>query len=200
MKHVPLVFLLTSLASANPIHPRTGGDHHEGPKCEPRPPRDGKCWKDILGLQWTVHGFDYHASYIFSTPSHQNSWGYVNFNITNNVVPYTAVCSAASSQLTDFFYGTVEYTCTLPATAPASAAVKFRFSRPSGQLDITESIVCSENKLKGTFVASSSTDLPLTCTETKTENPDWQPGEIYSSRDIKCIPIDIIFTPLQVVG
>lgn len=145
MKFIPLVFaLVTSVASANPIFARTG---NEGPKCEPRPPRDGKCWKDILATQWTVHGFDYHASYTFSTPAHQNSWGYVNFNLTNNVVPYTAVCSAASSQLTDFFYGTVDYTCTLPATAPAKAAVKFRFSRPSGKLEITESVVCSENKL-----------------------------------------------------
>ncbi|KAJ4288812.1 hypothetical protein N0V88_007139 [Collariella sp. IMI 366227] len=178
MKFVPLAFaLLTSVASANPIFARTG---NEGPKCEPRPPRDGKCWKDILATQWTVHGFDYHASYTFSTPAHQNSWGYVNFNLTNNVVPYTVVCSAASSQLTDFFYGTVDYTCTLPATAPAKAAVKFRF--------------------RGTFVVSGSTDLDLTCTDIKTENPDWQPGEIYSSRDIKCTPVDVKFTPFQVVG
>jgi hypothetical protein len=95
-----------------------------------------------------VHGFDYHASYTFTHPAHQNSWGYVNFNLTNNVVPYTALCAASSSQLSDFFYGTFDYSCTLPASAPAGAAVKFRFSRPSGRLDITESIVCSENKLK----------------------------------------------------
>ena len=135
-KFVSLVFALAAaLASAT-----------DGPGCKPRPPRDGKCWKDILALEWTAHAFDYHASYIFSNPAHQNSWGYVTFNLTNTVVPYTAVCSAASSQLSDFFYGTVDYTCKLPAEAPAGAAVKFRFSRPSGQLDITESILCTEKQ------------------------------------------------------
>ena len=138
--------LLATLASATPLDARNGGDSHDGPSCPSRPPRDGKCWKDILGLQWTVHGFDFHSTYTFTTPAHQNSWGYVNFNLTNNVVPYTAVCSAASSQLTDFFFGTVDYNCTLPSNAPAGAAVKFRFSRPSGQLDISESIICSEKQ------------------------------------------------------
>jgi hypothetical protein len=139
------VSLLVTLASATGINPRHGGDH-DGPTCEPKPPRDGKCWKNILGLEWTVDGFDYHASYTFTNPAHQNSWGYVSFNLTNNVVPYTAVCAASSSQLSDFFYGTVDYFCTLPASAPADAAVKFRFNRPSGQLDIAETIICSEKK------------------------------------------------------
>jgi len=137
-----VVLLLATFASATPLNART--DDH-GPKCVPR---NGKCWKDVKGLEWTVHGFDFHASYTFTNPAHQNSWGYVNFNLTNNVVPYTAVCEAASSQLTDFFYGTVDYTCKLPADAPEGASVKFRFSRPSGRLDITESIVCSEKNAK----------------------------------------------------
>jgi hypothetical protein len=140
-----VVVLLATLVSTTPIDAQHGGGH-DGPSCEPRPPRDGKCWKDVLGLKWTVHSFDYYASYLFTNPAHQNSWGYVNFNLTNNIVPYTAVCEASSSQLTDFFYGTVDYTCILQADAPAGAAVKFRFSRPSGQLDITESIICSEKK------------------------------------------------------
>ena len=136
--------LLFSSASSNPVAARHGDD---GPACPTKPPHGGKCWKDILALEWTVHGFDYHASYIFSTPAHQNSWGYVNFNLTNNVVPYTAACSASSNQLTDFFYGSVEYACTLPSSAPAGSAVAFKFNRPTGQLDIKETIICNENKI-----------------------------------------------------
>jgi hypothetical protein len=113
-----------------------------GRSCDAKP----KCWKDVLGLQWTVQGFDYHAQYTFTSPAHQNSWGYVNFNVSNNVVPYTAVCGASSSQLTDFFYGTMDYTCTLPAAAPIGSTVKFRFSRPAGQLDIEETVVCEGKK------------------------------------------------------
>lgn len=91
-------------------------------------------------LQWTIHGFDYHASYIFTTPAHQNSWGYVNFNLTNNLVNYQMSCSAASNQLSDFFYGTLAYACTPSDNAPVGAGANFKFSRPTGQLDIEETI------------------------------------------------------------
>ncbi|GAB1313687.1 AA1-like domain-containing protein (Fragment) [Madurella fahalii] len=196
-----LAATFTALASPNPVNSRTEGHGHgHGSSCNGKPPKDGKCWKDILGLEWTVHGFDYHALYTFTNPAHQNSWGYVNFNLTNNVVPYTAVCGASSSQLTDFFYGNLDYNCVLPATAPAGSAVKFRFSRPAGQLDIEETIICSEKKTSGTFVATGSTSFTLSCTDITNVTENWQPGMIYSSREVKCAPIDITFSPSQVVG
>ncbi|KAH6851341.1 hypothetical protein B0I37DRAFT_133722 [Chaetomium sp. MPI-CAGE-AT-0009] len=194
-----VVAFLNTLAYSTPLDARTGGGSG-GPGCEPKPPRNGKCWEDILGLHWTIHGFDYHASYTFTNPAHQNSWGYVNFNLTNTVVPYTAVCAATSSQLSDFFYGTVDYSCSLPANAPAGASVTFRFSRPSGQIDITEAIKCNEGKATGTFVVTGSTDLTLTCTDTTTVTPDWKPGQIYSQRLVTCAPVDATFQPTQVVG
>jgi len=36
--------------------------------------------------EWTVHDFDFHSSEVFTTPAHQNSWGYVNFTLSNPVV------------------------------------------------------------------------------------------------------------------
>jgi hypothetical protein len=93
-----------------------------------------------------VHGFDFHATWTFTTPAHQNSWGYASFNLTNNVVPYQAVCSAASNQITDFFYGALDYSCTLPADAPAGASVNFRYNRPTGQLDLNETVICTEKQ------------------------------------------------------
>ncbi|EAQ87049.1 hypothetical protein CHGG_08302 [Chaetomium globosum CBS 148.51] len=193
-----LTFLAT-LAYSTPIDARHGGGHG-GSGCGPKLPRDGKCWKEALGLRWTVHGFDYHASYTFTNPAHQNSWGYVNFNLTSNVVPYTAVCSASSSQLSNFFYGTVDYSCSLPADAPAGASVTFRYSSPSGKLEIKESFLCNEGKATGTFVVTGSSDLTLTCTDTTTVTPDWKPGQIYSQRVIACEPVDVTFQPAQVVG
>ncbi|KAK0612782.1 hypothetical protein B0T17DRAFT_459803, partial [Bombardia bombarda] len=146
--------------------------------------------------EWTVQNFDYHASYIFSTPAHQNSWGYVNFNLTNNLSPpTTAVCSAASSQLSDFFYGTVSYACTLPADAPEGSAVGFLFSRPSGKLDIHETVVVGSK----TFTASGSANLTLSCTDSGTVvTPDWQIGEIYSVRDVECAPVTVKVKPSSV--
>ena len=91
-------------------------------------------------VQLTVHDFDFHASYIFTTPAHQNSWGYVNFNLTAEGAAYTTACSTTSNQLSDFFYGTVAYACTPEPDAPYGAGANFRFSRPSNKLDIEYTI------------------------------------------------------------
>ncbi|KAK4462859.1 hypothetical protein QBC42DRAFT_223996 [Cladorrhinum samala] len=190
-----LALSLLTLVAATPVSPR-GAD---GKSCSAPDPVK-KCEKSLSGLQWTVHGFDYHASYIFTNPAHQNSWGYVNFNISNSIVPYTASCSAASSQLSDFFYGTQEYACTLVGSgAPAGAAVKFKYSRPSGQLDIIESVVCQGKPQDKTFVVSGSKTLTLACTDVTTTNPNWTPGQIYSDREVKCAPVDATFGASSVV-
>jgi len=147
------------VASTMAINERSGGgsgaslhgwhNHHwYGPGN--KPPCDD-CGKEAQGFTWTVHGFDYHASYIFTTPSHQNSYGYVNFNLTNSATSYTAVCSATGFQLEDFFYGDISYPCTLPSTAPAGAAVSFKFNRPTGQLDLNETWICDTKGSKQTY-------------------------------------------------
>ncbi|KAK3314448.1 hypothetical protein B0H66DRAFT_576715 [Apodospora peruviana] len=187
-----LLLLLIPLPSqATPIYPRTNT-----PSCPARPPRDGKCWKDVLGLEWSVKNFDYHASYTFTTPAHQNSFGYVNFNLTNNLKPdIKAVCSAASSQLTDFYYGSMPYSCELTATGkdpvPAGTAVTWTFNRPTGELAIDETVVCQEGKATGMFYASGAKNLTLSCTDTTWTNPNWTMGAIYSDRTIKCKPVDL---------
>lgn len=53
---------------------------------------------------------------------------------------------------------------------------------------------------RGTFVVTGGTELDLTCTDTTTVTPDWKPGQIYSSRIVTCSPVDVTFTPTQVVG
>ena len=47
---------------------------------------------------WQVSQFDYHSSVVFTTPAHQNSWGYVNFTLSNPAVDYEPICSASSNQ------------------------------------------------------------------------------------------------------
>jgi hypothetical protein len=98
--------------------------------------------KSFNDFVWTVEDFDYHASYIFTTPAHQNSYGYVNFNLTNPALEYKAACSAMSNQLSEFFYGTMNYTCTVPEGS--SAETSFAFSRPSGKLDVNQKWTCSD--------------------------------------------------------
>ena len=135
---------------------------------------------------WDVKQFDFHASYIFSTPAHQNSWGYVNFTLANPAVPYKPVCSAESNWLNDFYYGGEQiYECD---SGDDATTATWSFSRPSGELRINQTWNCVDEG--GRFEAQGGVKLNLTCEETKWENPDWSQGSIYSTRNIDCNFVD----------
>lgn len=109
--------------------------------------RSSACCSDksFHNFAWTVQDFAYHASEVFSTPAHQNSWGYVNFNLSNPAVPdVVASCSAASDQLEDFFYGTLWYDCTFNGTISGPAPATFAFNRPTGELDVNQTWTCDD--------------------------------------------------------
>jgi hypothetical protein len=116
-----------------------------GPVSLPR--RDDTCSsRSVGGFSWTVENFDFHATYTFTTPAHQNSYGWASFNLTNPAVPYKATCSAMSSQLQDFFYGTQVFTCSVPDGAPKGAgATTFDFSRSAGALRLNQSWTCFDD-------------------------------------------------------
>lgn len=97
---------------------------------------------------WTVEDFTYSASYIFTTPAHQNSYGTVAFNLTNPAVQETVSCSAYSSQLQDFFYGTQDFNCTNAPGANKTTPTTFTYSRPSGQLDVNQTWTCDDQDNK----------------------------------------------------
>ena len=99
-------------------------------------------WK---AMAWTARAFDFHASYIFTTPAHQNSWGYASFELFNPADQSTTHCEAASNQLSDFFYGTVQYKCNDTRTT-------FDFSRPANQLRVQQSWVCADRDPKWPYV------------------------------------------------
>jgi hypothetical protein len=172
---------LTALLPALPLiaaAPSQTVARDDNPGCQARSFND---------FQWTVEEFDYHASYIFTTPAHQNSWGYVNFNLTNPALTYEATCSGASNQLSDFFYGTMIYHCTVP-DPESPTGTTFAFSRPSGQLDINQTWVCSDEdpQYPVTINGYGTVNLTLDCTDETWQNPDWKLGQIYSSRTVTC--------------
>lgn len=138
--------------------------------------------------KWTVENFDFHASYLFSTPSHQNSWGYVNFTLANAALDYKPVCTAASSWLSDFYYGNIIYQCEVPESVPGDAA-SFTFDRPTNNLKVNQTWSCVEEG--GRFWAEGGVALDLDCKETKWQNPNWKPGQFYSTRDITCTPVTV---------
>ncbi|KAL7912645.1 hypothetical protein GGI35DRAFT_258200 [Trichoderma velutinum] len=148
----------------------------------PVPPTAPGCTEKSTNLTaWTVDNFDFHSSYTFTTPAHQNSWGYVNFTLTNPAVDYIPVCSAASNQLSDFFYGTFVYECTLPNTSDKAT---FTFSRPNSQLQINQTWSCADEGSR--FTAIGGVTLNLTCDDTTWQNPNWTAGQIYSTRTVTC--------------
>ncbi|KAK4455286.1 hypothetical protein QBC34DRAFT_315404, partial [Podospora aff. communis PSN243] len=133
-------------------------------------------------IQWKIPLFDFHESYTFTTPAHQNSWGFVDFNLTNNLVSYTASCKAQNNRMFNFYGETPAFACTPPDEAPLGAAANFRFNRLTGQLDVEEWIVQGEEKV----LVAGSMNVTLACTDETTVNENWVIGEVYGQRDVRC--------------
>lgn len=143
---------------------------------------DTNCTSESPKLDaWTVRNFDFHSSYIFSTPSHQNSWGYVNFTLENPVLDYKPICSASSNWLSQFFYGEIVYDC---VGGPEGDKATFTYSRPKNELRINQTWHCAGENSR--FEAEGGVKLDLDCEEEFWQNPDWDMGEFYSTRTVTC--------------
>ncbi|KAK4222515.1 hypothetical protein QBC38DRAFT_489727 [Podospora fimiseda] len=140
------------------------------------------CTSDSLNnFTWTLSNFSFNADYMFTTPAHQNSWGYTSFNLYNPVVFSNITCSAQSNQLNDFFYGTIPYTCS------DNGSTKFTFNRPTGEIKINQSWTCDlDRQYPIVFSGSGGVNLTLECEESNWVNPNWTIGQTYSQRNVDC--------------
>ncbi|KAL7944262.1 hypothetical protein V8C42DRAFT_326322 [Trichoderma barbatum] len=173
--------LLAGSALALPSIPRADNSINS-PYPVPPSPAPGCTDRSTKLTEWKVTDFDFHASYVFTTPAHQNSWGYVNFTLINPAANYTSDCSASSNQLQDFFYGNFKYSCNVPVLADTAT---FTFSRPDSQLRINQTWNCPGEGSR--FTAIGGVDLKLKCEDTTWKNPNWTAGQIYSQRLITCL-------------
>ncbi|EEY22312.1 conserved hypothetical protein [Verticillium alfalfae VaMs.102] len=178
-----LSLLLAPLALASPILSRADKQ---------------TCFSTTSAVKsWELKSFDFHANYIFSTPSHQNSWGYVSFVLENAILGTKTKCEASSSSLNDFFYGDVDYQCEapegdVPKDEPRLSQTTFRFDRPGGEVQVAQSWYCFDDpQFPSTITAKGGESVKLDCEETYTENSNWTIGEIYSQRDITCGIVDL---------
>ncbi|KAK3499434.1 uncharacterized protein B0T23DRAFT_17194 [Neurospora hispaniola] len=197
-----LAALLLPFSSASPIAARQDNTTTSTP-----PTNQTSCGATSFGnFSWALSAFDYHASYIYTNPAHQNSWGYVNFNLTNPAIgpSVTTVCSASSNQLNDFFYGTVQYTCTnTPAGVKSDVGkTKFDFNRPTGELRFNQSWTCRDGdpNYPTTFTGYAAVKLHLNCTEARWQNRSWKQGQIYSTRDVRCSPVNLSVDPKEMTA
>ncbi|KXX73715.1 hypothetical protein MMYC01_207260 [Madurella mycetomatis] len=155
-------------------------------------PRQAACTTTSFeSFAWLARQFDFHASYVFRTPSHQNSWGYVSFDLFNPADQSTTHCQAQSNQLSEFFYGTVPYRCD-DEGAGRSGRTSFDFDRATGRVRLNQTWTCTDQDPQWpiTFTGRGEVNFALDCTETTYQNPNWTIGETYSSREIKCTPIE----------
>lgn len=122
--------LVTAAVSASPILPRQ---------------QTGCSNTSFHSFAWLARQFDFHASYIFTTPSHQNSWGYASFDLFNPADQSTTHCQGQSNQLSDFFYGTVQYQCD-DAGAGRAGETSFDFDRPTGRMRVNQTWICADQE------------------------------------------------------
>jgi len=148
--------------------------------------KPAKCPKKAT---FTLHDITYSSQMIYSTPAHLAvSSGTIAFNLTNTAVGYTTHCTASSSQLTDYFYGNIDYTCDAPPpSAGADAAASFTFSKPDGAFTVNETWSCRGDKYKG----SGSGVAKLDCKTDFWQNPNWSIGQLYSTTTVSCTPVDL---------
>jgi len=185
----PFVLLsLLGLTSASPVPSPTPAEGSKSPA--------GCSDTSFKKFAWTAKNFDFHASYIFTTPAHQNSWGYVSFDLYNPGDQTTAHCEGTSNQLSDFFYGTVPYKCNDTARIGETS---FDFARPTNQLRVNQTWTCDDNDpvYPTTFTGRGSVDLPLVCKDETWKNDKWEIGQIYSSRTITCAPVEAVIKPSE---
>lgn len=147
------------------------------------PPASDSCASKSSNFgEWTVKDFDFHKSYIFTNPAHQNSQGDVNFTLSNAAAGTDIVCSATSFQLDLFFYGWTIRKCT-GADGKLTDDATFTYNDANRELMINQTWSCGGDG--GKYFAQGGVKLDLDCKETKYQNPDWKGGlgEDYS-RDI----------------
>lgn len=144
--------------------------------------------KSASTIKWQIKDFDFHGTYEFTTPAHQNSWGVAKFTLENTGLSYKAECSGQASQLPDFFYGNVVYNCTVPAEdGEYGDKSSFTFSKSDGGLLINQTWGCEPDGSK--YHGEGAVKLDLKCDEKEWKNPKWEMGQIYSRKDVTCAKV-----------
>ncbi|KAF4459865.1 hypothetical protein FALBO_13376 [Fusarium albosuccineum] len=132
--------------------------------------------------EWTVHDFEFEATYTKSSPKKQTSTGTVSFTIENPVLNYKAKCHATSKKGDVFFTGSTDYDCDVPLKGDAAS---FTYDRKSGKVGIVQSWSCL--KEGGRFEAKGNTKVKLDCKEANWKNPNYKDGaKVYSNRRVTC--------------
>ncbi|KAF2396455.1 hypothetical protein EJ06DRAFT_240766 [Trichodelitschia bisporula] len=143
---------------------------------------------------FTLSNINYNSSMIYSTPAHLAvSEGYIDFDLENSAVPYTAHCSAYSSRGFGFFFGDQVYQCTVPA-----GSASFTFSQPDGVFNVNETWTQEHGHRSQDYLGTGSGSITLDCSTVVYTNPNWTIGDIYSTTTETCQPGELTIKPTVV--
>ncbi|KAF4981268.1 hypothetical protein FZEAL_2894 [Fusarium zealandicum] len=132
--------------------------------------------------EWTIHDFDFHASFTKDSSKKQKAAGSVSFTLENPALSYKAKCHAKSDHADNFFYGNTDYDCDVPVKGEAAS---FTYHRKSGKLAITQSWSC--RKEGGRFEAKGETKVKLDCNKSSWKHSDYKTDEkVTSQRKLTC--------------
>jgi hypothetical protein len=114
------------------------------PQAYPTQPPAETCGRrspQAKSLQLT--NFYLHSREEFTTPSHQNSYGYLSFEVHNPILDYVIQCDTMSTTLPEFYSAGREWTCYAPPGIGGS--VTFSYDRSTGKLDLIQKWVCYDD-------------------------------------------------------
>ncbi|KAK3328082.1 hypothetical protein B0T19DRAFT_182729 [Cercophora scortea] len=190
-----LLSLILTLTTASPLLTRSNTNTTT----------EGCTAASFSDFTWAIQRFDFHARYIFSTPSHQTAHAYVDFNISNPGLDNTwAVASTCSGASESDFSGDTAYTCTSTAAATRADRVKtvFDFDRALGLLRFNQSWVCDDQDpvYPIIFTGYGAVNLTLDCTDETWHNANWTLGQTYSDRVVRCKPVDVAVKPFELTA
>lgn len=138
-------------------------------------------------LEWTIRGFAFGSSELFTTPAHQAvSRGAANFTLENTALSYRFRCEAVSARAPDYLYGDDVWDCA--AAAPGDTS-RFSFDRPTGVLRVEQAWGCDRDGSR--FEGVGQVRLNLACETRNYENERWEMGQVYSTRDVVCAGPDV---------
>lgn len=163
-----------------------------GVLASPTQTRGLACEKMSESFAWYVTGFQYNATEIFTTPSHQNDDGEIAFHVSNTALMQnqsSTGCFARSSQIPDYFYGNIVYDCIDPRSSSYTNTT-FAFNVPTGLLSVNQTWTCMDSGSPTTFYATGAVNMTLDCTDESYKNSNWTLGQTYSNTSKACTALD----------
>ncbi|KAH7092571.1 hypothetical protein FB567DRAFT_576929 [Paraphoma chrysanthemicola] len=142
------------------------------------------CGADKLTLN--LSSIELSSYYTYVSPSAAGpKLGIISFDLSNSQVNYTTHCRTAQS-VSPFgnFYGFMWWNCTAPGAVWPDAETRFSFETAGSVVVLNTTWSCGGDVVYTTSAPGRVDNWG--CMSWTWQNPDWQPGEIWSNTTTWC--------------